>query len=168
MERQTANCKLCKQMQVPTDFASSPLCAWDSEGNFDSENWNCETAIALRTAAGEGKEQHSDESFWIRRDDTSYAALFVPPHPEDIPDGELIGPFRGGGFIGMTWYKHRGRTDVIVRIDPRNGGMPKDAGLPLTLVEADQAIENLKLSGAIPETEVASIQQTMPEANVNG
>ena len=147
MNRETANCRLCKEREVPAYYGSAPKCAWDSTGNFTTENWNCETANFLRMAAGEAASRRSVEAMWVRRNDQSYAALFVPPHPDDIPNGEIVGPFRVGGFIGMTWYKHRGRTDVIVRIDPRDGGMPDEAGLPLTLAEADQAVENLTAAG---------------------
>lgn len=123
---------------------SAPRCAFKT-GEFSNENWNCATANNLRSLAG---EDHNDaktaESLYLYRDDQSYAALFVPPNENDIPDGEEIGPFRGGGFIAMSWYKHRGQTDMILRVDPRDGGTWDKCGMPLTLAEAEAAIKNIE------------------------
>ena len=138
----SANCKLCRETPVPSYFGSPRKCSFDESGVFTSEGWNCVTANNLRDFA----EQETDESFCIRRDDETYAALWIPPHPEDVPSGKRFGPFRGGGFLAMTWYKNRGRTDLIIRVDPRDGGLPDKAALPLTVREAEAAIENLTLA----------------------
>ncbi len=37
-------------------------------------------------------------------------------------------------MIAMTWYKHRGQTEHIIRVDPRDGGQPNEAGLPIIFV----------------------------------
>jgi hypothetical protein len=143
----TANCKRCQKTPVPSNFGSPRKCAFNSNGIFTSDNWNCVTACELRALAGEGWDNKKDaESFFVRRDDRSYAAIWIPPHPEDVPDGERVGPFRGGGFIAMTWYKDRGQTEIMIRVDPRDGGMPDEAGLPLTAHEAEAALENLQLA----------------------
>lgn len=143
----TANCKLCKQIPQPTDYLSPRLCAFDRRGNFTRENWNCETANALRQACGEDLgSKGSEESLYVRRSDQSYAAIYIPPNPEDVPDGDMVGPFRGGGFIAMSWYKSHGQVDAMIRVDPRDGGMWDRAGLPLTRREAEAALENLKLA----------------------
>ena len=146
----TANCTLCRETPVPSNFASLRKCAFDSRGVFTSDNWNCVTAGELRALAGAGSDDKKDpDSLFVQRNDKSYAAIWIPPHPEDVPDGERIGPFRGGGFIAMTWYKHHGCTDIMIRVDGAYGGHG-----PLTAHEADEALENLRLAGRIcAETE---------------
>ena len=74
----------------------------------------------------------------------SYAAIYVPPNEEDVPYGEELGEFRGGGFIAMTWYKHRGQTEVIVRVDGWNSETKTPEARPLTLAEAETIIVNLR------------------------
>ena len=87
----------------------------------------------------------------FNRDDRSYAArkphllwstIWIPPNPNEAEDE---GEFRGGGFIAMYWYKHRGQTENIIRVDPRNGAMIDVAALPLTAVEAEIALVNLDI-----------------------
>jgi hypothetical protein len=139
-------CALCDTVPVPAYYGSPRVCAFDDAGIFKSENWNCETAVELRVLAHENgfEDARSNESLYLRRDDQSYAALYVPPHPADAPDGEQYGPWRGGGFIAMSWYKNHGRTDIMIRVDPRNGGLIGEAGLPLILREAEAALENFR------------------------
>lgn len=145
LKQSTAVCQLCKNTPVPANFGSPRLCAFDHSGVFTHHNWNCVTAIKLRQLAGEWDYDvayKSGESFYTYRDDRSYASMFVPPHPSD-PEHE--GFFRGGGFIAMTWYKHRGQTEIMIRVDGRDGGGYSESGLPLTLQEAEAAIENVTI-----------------------
>lgn len=135
-----AKCKLCVEQGWPEHFGSEPCCAFEA-GEFSSDNWNCATANAIRRLMGEGDwgdKERNDEAFYVRRDDQSYGALFVPPNPERDEDE---GPWQGGGLIAGYWYKHRGQTEMLIRVDPRNGGMEQDAAKPLTLEEAEEALE---------------------------
>ncbi len=137
-------CPLCIKRGRPANFGSEPRCAFRA-GQFSTDNWACATANILRTFVD---EENSAYHWRLRYDDQSYAALFVPAHPQDIDAPEeqrLYGPWRGGGMIAMYWYKNRGQTEGIFRVDPRDGGLFKDASLPLTLVEAEAAIINLTL-----------------------
>ncbi len=158
MKGSTANCKACKETPEPDYYGSPRKCAFDENGIFTEDNWNCVTANALRLLAGESShwgENHkeSDEnSFYVYRNDRSYAALWIPSHPNDIPDGKECGPFRGGGFIAMYWSKHRGQTEGIIRVDARDGGQWKDAGLPLTVTEVEAALENLTIAAGLSAT----------------
>lgn len=34
----------------------------------------------------------------------------------------------------------------MIRVDPRDGGMWNEAGLPLTMIEAEAALENLRIA----------------------
>ena len=140
-----SNCALCKSTPVPENYGSPRSCAFDAGGLFTSDNWACVTALHLRELAGENEDSKNEESFYIRANDQSYGALYVPPNPNDVPEGEEFGPFRGGGFIAMSWYKGHGQTEIIIRVDPRDGGALDEAGLPLTLREAEAAIENIRL-----------------------
>lgn len=142
----TANCRLCRETEVPSYFASPRRCAFDQKGIFTPDNWNCVTANKLRSLAGEGTPQITTESMWVRCEDQNFSALWVPPHPDNVPDGERFGPFRGGGgLIAMSWYKSRGCTEIMIRVDPRDGGTYEKSGLPLTVDEAEAAIVNLEL-----------------------
>lgn len=53
---------------------------------------------------------------------------------------------RGGGFIAMSWYKSRGRIEIMTRVD----GDP--ISTPLTVAEAEAAIENIQIDRAIHGT----------------
>lgn len=135
-------CKACVEQGQPANFGSPVRCAFES-GVFSDQNWQCATACQLRELAGEGEtreDQHRD-GFWTRRNDTSYAALYVPPHPDQE---EHEGEWRGGGFIAMTWYKSRGGTDVMVRVDGWEGG--KHCAVPLTREAAEAALVNILLN----------------------
>lgn len=142
------NCALCKKIPIPKTFGSPRKCAF-VDGKFTPDNWNCETANALRLLAGESwNPQPSATKLYLRRDDQSYAAIYVPSHPEDVPDGEILGPFRGGGFIVMAWYKNHGQIEFMGRID----GYPASCQA-LSLVEAEAAIKNLLYRSPRPRSQ---------------
>jgi hypothetical protein len=142
-----SKCTLCIAQGWPSNFGDEPRCAFET-GEFSSENWNCATAVAIRMLMGEGwDDSKTHDNFYVRRDDQSYGALFVPPHPEDIPEGKQVGPWRGGGLIAGYWYKHRSQTEMLIRVDPRNGGKEPEAAKRLTVQEAEAAIENCCLAG---------------------
>lgn len=129
-----AKCKLC--VGRPEYFGGERRCAFGT-GEFSSDNWLCATCVAIRQLMGESGEE-TDENFYVRRDDRSYGALFVPPLQQDAPDE---GAWRGGGMIAGYWYKHRGQTEMLIRVDPRDGGQENDAAKRLTLEEAEAALE---------------------------
>lgn len=86
--------KACPACQAagrnPKNFADPRRCAFP-DGSFNSDNWNCATANALRGKA-EGKE--------VWTDDQSAALL----------------PWNGR-FIVLGWYKSRGRTEYLGWLD---------------------------------------------------
>lgn len=148
-------CKLCIERGRPANFGSEPQCAF-TNGVFDSHNWNCATAVEIRKLMGEGWDTlPSEERLYTRRHDRSFGALWVSPHPEDVPDGDEVGVFRGGGFIAGHWYKHQGRTDMLIRVDPRNGGRTEESGQKLTLEEAEAVLENCRSVSALEKTTTA-------------
>lgn len=91
-------CKLCREREK-TYVGSIPQCAFnvDNTGTFNSDNWNCATMNALREKAAELKTNY--------RDDQAAGSIGYVPY-EDF-DGEL-----SNGYIVMTWYKERGKTDM--------------------------------------------------------
>lgn len=85
-------CKRCEK-RGKTWEGDDPKCAFDEEGWFHPNNWNCASMGALRLWADENnKITYSD--------DNSCAVL----------------PF-DGYFIVLAWYKRRGKTDWAKLID---------------------------------------------------
>lgn len=139
-------CKMCIERGRPAHYDSEPECAFES-GEFSSENWNCATVNKIRCfIAYEPAQDKYNESRLMRKNDQTYVLLWIPPHPDDVPDGYKVGPWRGGGCIAMSWEKDRGQCQAMIRLDPRDGGTWDKAALPLTFGEAEAAIENVTLS----------------------
>lgn len=110
------NCKYCTA-RGQTWSGAAPECAFTAE-KFNTDNWNCATLNHLRDLAETvGKR-------W-RLDDTSFGVV-----PAYDADGEHA------GYIALSWYKERGRTDQAYLF---NGS---DAPTPLTYQEAAAAIEH--------------------------
>jgi len=139
-----SKCKLCRERGEQTN--GKVKCAFEI-GEFSQDNWNCATAIEIRGLIGEGGGYLSSgrrgDNFYLYRHDQSYGALWVPPHPEDVPNGDRMGLWRGGGMIVAYWYRHYCQTELLMRLDPLE---PRSAGYPLTLAEAEAAIENIQLT----------------------
>jgi hypothetical protein len=94
-----------------------------------------------RLLPSEWRGESSIEAMRVRRNDQSFAAIYVPPNPNDAEDE---GEWRGGGMIAMTWYKERGRVDVAVRVDGYRDSKP--CATNLTREEAESAVQNLMLA----------------------
>lgn len=105
-------CRLCTE-RGKVWHGDDPVCAFDDNGVFRGENWNCATMNRLRDLAWEMKQAVRDDfeagSFgWLRFDE---------------------------GYIVMTWYKARGRTpDALVMHDGERR--------PLRIEDAEGAIAN--------------------------
>jgi hypothetical protein len=144
-------CSMCRSQNSDefwkkniSNGGSRPKCSFSS-GVFSEEGWNCGAANFLREAAELAIE--SGEGMRCRRDDQSYAALWIPDHPNDCSrGGEELGEFRGGGFVAMTWYKERGQVDMIARIDAWDSEKKCNTVRPITLTEAEAAIENIRVN----------------------
>lgn len=84
---------ICKHWKkIPSNFASQPRCAFNADGSFNSDNWNCALMNKLRDLAEESEVWNEDE----------YASII--PIPEY-------------GWAILFWYKHRGKTDVFFVIE---------------------------------------------------
>lgn len=121
-------CKLCNE-RGQTWSGGAPKCSFEN-GIFSNEGWNCATANALRDLLPDAGN-HEYDTFRTRCDDESFGLLSVPDF----------------GFIVMTWYKDRGRTGQIYYM------MDEQKPRPLTLAEAEAAIEILTRERATKDTE---------------
>lgn len=79
-------------------------------GEFSPDNWQCETALALRDIAD--------------RDDAAF---------RDSDEALGVIPFEGA-FVVISWYKNRGRTGMIVVM--QDGEEPRK----LNLSEAEKIL----------------------------
>jgi len=73
--------------KIPENFASAPECAFNEDGSFNPDNWNCFLMNKLREAVGE-KEVWSEDQY-----------MTILPFIDDLK------------FAILTYYKHRGRTE---------------------------------------------------------
>ncbi len=90
----TYKCPRCLE-RGQTWEGSSPKCAFDENGNFLENNWNCATLNALREMGEEGRVWCDEQNMTIiQRYDVGHGIL--------------------------SWYKNRGKTD-----DFRNGWFEK-------------------------------------------
>jgi hypothetical protein len=82
-------CPRCEIDPKPENFVDSRRCAFDADGKFTPDNWNCGTIDALI----------GDDPIIVYGHDEQFEA--TPTHFDD----EL-----NGGWIITTRYKRRGRT----------------------------------------------------------
>lgn len=108
-------CPRCEKAgRQPANFGSPRGCAFLS-GTFDSDNWNCMTANALRDIV------EADDSWRVHSDDEHLGVI----------------PWDGGRFVVLTWYKSRGRTGQIVVMSDN------EPIRPLLLSEANEILGQL-------------------------
>lgn len=87
-----SQCRMCESRGQAWS-GDAPSCAFPNGLNFQSDNWNCATMNALRSAA---------EAHHVRHDDQSIGVV-----PFDNETGRP-----SAGFVVMCWYKSRGCTPV--------------------------------------------------------
>lgn len=103
-----------------TYLGGAVTCAFDENGDFKIENWNCRTMTFLRDYC---LEQYTN------RDDADGGSIGV----FTIPENDLV-----SGYLVLTYYKNRGRTEgaYVMYSD--------DSPEPLTLEIADEIIEGVE------------------------
>lgn len=80
----------CDRCERPKTWSGDDRrCAFDAEGRFVSDNWNCGSLDWFRTTAAE-------ELFDVEDNDQHAATL----------------PLGDGLFVVLGWYKSRGRTEA--------------------------------------------------------
>lgn len=91
-------CKLCTE-RGQTWSGSPPVCAFES-GQFSSKNWNCATCIAIRA-----RMEDCDAVKWVSGDQR-YGTLPLGDEFNEYFDDFVV-------CVWATWYKSRGKTDVL-------------------------------------------------------
>jgi len=91
-------CKRCLADLRPKHFGNDRKCAFDENGNFTPDNWNCATLGALANAE-EIDHRFGDESIQI---------CLVG---EDMEHDDVC-----GGFIVLSRYKHRGCCSSAIHV----------------------------------------------------
>jgi len=105
---------------------SDPECAFDEEGVFRDNNWNCFLLNTVRSLMNQDDDEGCPygKCWWDA--DEYQGVLYLPCGDNwwDEERGDLL-----GAVVLMTWYKSRGRTGTF-RIVSRNTireGTEKDA-----------------------------------------
>lgn len=110
-------CKRCEADPHPENFGSPRNCAFDADGKFTGDNWNCATLNALLEHQ-QGLEHYGD--------DEHMEVVSVPNRCYD-DDGQLT--IDGtNGWIVTCRYKHRGCTASAAHIT-QEGIAPLTLGL---------------------------------------
>lgn len=90
-------CSRCLADPQPTGYRDPRECAFDSEGNFTPDNWNCATLNLLSNAERFERTLYGcDES----------VQTIPVPYDDDLSITD--------GFIVLTRYKHRGKISAAV------------------------------------------------------
>jgi hypothetical protein len=110
-----ALCARCSADPLPSGFGSPRSCAFDAEGSFTSDNWNCATLNALPVlpyafadTEGCGADDGGSGSSDLHGDDESLQIVACGPWRNE--DG---GEFTSG-WVVLTRYKHRGKCSSAV------------------------------------------------------
>lgn len=90
-------CNRCTADPQPANFGSPRRCAFNPDGSFNKDNWNCATISALLNL------EHCVEHYG---DDESMQVVTVP----SPPDPDALVHFCTDGWIILTRYKYRGET----------------------------------------------------------
>jgi hypothetical protein len=92
-------CHRCEADPQPSNFGSPRRCAFNADGTFTPENWNCATIDALLIGGaleryGSGEHGGDDETMQVVYSGGGY----------------------GSGWIVLTRYKRRGCTSSAVHV----------------------------------------------------
>ena len=132
-----------------------PECAFDENGNFTSDNWNCFLMNALRRLLDPMAVENFPYGTYFWDEDENTGVIYIPD--PDFEGGELR-----GALVILKWYKSRGRTDSfqIVKGDKVRNGTEKDA---LFIAKLFQKYHKMKIRGL--ETDVKEEKSEDQEKN---
>lgn len=99
-------CELCKNTQVPSHYGSERTCAFNEDGSFNPENWNCVTMMKLRKKIYDIVDNTSSAMVTLQRNEDQYLAVC---NAYDKRDENYV-PL---DFLCIGWYKNRGRTESM-------------------------------------------------------
>lgn len=117
---------LCPRCQArgKTWNGADPKCAFPDQGQFNSSNWNCATANALRDLCGDEGcpwrdkvvETHGvRQAYGIRWDDKSWGAINIIEIDLERDNYKTL---------WLSWYKLRGRTDAMLLLNDVGSELP--------------------------------------------
>ena len=115
----SSTCARCDDPIRPDDFLSDRRCAFDPNGRFTTNNWQCPVANRFRYLALDAAEQgmwrgfgddkpQSPDATEIRDNDERFVTLSlieagVTSKSRDLPAAMIL-----------QWYKDRGRTNAMI------------------------------------------------------
>lgn len=126
-------CKRCEE-RGKTWAGSDPKCAFNENGLFVQDNWNCATMNQLRIIA--------EQLDTVRRDDNSSGSIGTVPMDHDLAPDDFD---TFGGYVVMMWYKDRGKTGNAIF-------MTDEETMPLTIEHAELAIQTFECRKNICES----------------
>jgi hypothetical protein len=97
------SCAHCRQDPQPPHFGNARKCAFDDDGYFTPDNWNCATMAKLLEAAAPAP-----------RADEAVQDTVVALYGNDESMHVVMCSEEDGGWIVVTRYKMRGRTSSAV------------------------------------------------------
>lgn len=112
-------CPRCAADPQPEGFGSPRNCAFNADGSFNPQNWNCETLNVL--LGDKPKIVHGDDE----------QCEITPTYLDTGEDDDQY-----GGYIVTTRYKRRGRTDSVIYV-----GMFHPP-LPITFAFVERVIQS--------------------------
>jgi hypothetical protein len=90
-----------------------PVCAFDENGEFTNDNWNCFLLNTVRGLMNQWKDETDSDycpygKCFMDYPDTYTGVLYIPCDDNwwDDERDDLL-----GALVVMDWYKSRGRTD---------------------------------------------------------
>jgi len=86
-------CKYCKNSKKDWE-GSDRVCAFDEDGNFERENWNCDLINSIRDRL------ESSDCHYNKNDETTLVTI---PYEK--------------GYLLMGWYKSRGSVDFLTLVN---------------------------------------------------
>jgi hypothetical protein len=85
-----------------------PISAWSKSGNFRQTNWNCPLCIRIRNLLMELTGDHNKEFYQSAR------GLRIDPWWFADQNYYSVFDFNEDFMWFVTWYKSRGKTDMIL------------------------------------------------------
>ena len=98
------SCSRCLADLQPKHFGTPRQCAFDVDGRFTPDNWNCATIGYLLDLVDKKHNQSRQYQTDIQGEDESMRIVWGRGHDYDHESGWVI----------FTYYKHRGRASSAV------------------------------------------------------